>query len=727
MFHPLNCALAFPPIRYAMKWTKIERRMIAELLIEKGADSNVPFPDGDYPIHKVVEDFREEYRTDVPDAGHDQDFKKMSREHFTLLMSRCSNIDIQNSEGNTALHIVLQHRYYSWSNLGGLGYAQMLLEAGADPFLPDHSGKTPYEHSLDVSTSSTSSDWTALKFRTDDFYTLLHFFTSCALKSNRVQLIPAKLVYEQAYAEHCLKLLFKYLLRHNASGKLENGTWPAIDWMNEFPDDWDTEFVIPFLQYAQQLGKNNNVIGSRIMKLLETFLGRFSVRIDGLLDNSTRRDQPIWAADEKVGRLELEAVELIPRLGADPMGLSASSVYWPRRNITFPSPVPHTFRAQSPKILKLFIEHGVDLTWSFAAGNILHQAVENDNVPMNKILLEAGVDVDISGTSDGFTPLNRALVLTHLPHMYQGPNKLERRMIATLLIQHGADVNIPSPDGDYPIHSVVKHFHDRSFQYLGSSSVSRVVEFFYHYGDSDKMGRKYFRMLMSRCSNINVQNREGKTALHVALQRKAPFPYRPNDLGYAEMLLVKGADPFLPDSFGKTPYQYALNASNWGADESVGMLALNCPFNQLYDQIHFLTAMALKIDRVQPIPARLVYEQAFAEHCLKPLPRKIFPPFPAYAGQPPPRELHIDPRIVKVFLDVMHALEQFPPKVGPIGLKKLDRSFWNQYSEGIINPTFKADVHMLEWREECQGWPDWTPEEWQKWRDSRCWMKEAEG
>lgn len=104
------------------------------------------------------------------------------------------------------------------------------------------------------------------------------------------------------------KVLSKYLLQHNASGKLENGTWPAIDWMNEFPDDWDTEFVIPFLQHAQRLGKDRNIIGTQITKLLETFLGRFSVCSYDALDSRTSRDPFTWAMEEQVGRLELRAV-----------------------------------------------------------------------------------------------------------------------------------------------------------------------------------------------------------------------------------------------------------------------------------------------------------------------------------------------------------------------------------------------------------------------------------
>lgn len=381
-------------------------------------------------------------------------------------------------------------------------------------------------------------------------------------------------------------------------------------------------------------------------------------------------------------------MRLLLQLGADPLALS------PRRNWSYTTaqpltPSPYLFGITVPKILKEFINHGVDLSWFSGAGNILWNAARKADYPIVKTLLEVGMDPNVGGPTNMFHPLNCALDVPIRGFV----DTTERRMVAELLIEKGADPNVPFPNGDYPIHRVVVDFQ--------KGSIGLLIPDIRHDEDFKKISREHFRLLISRCSNIDVQNRAGKTALRVTFERQISYGCT-SGLGYAQMLLEAGADAFLPDHSGETPYAYAL-----------GQVHSDC-FHPL---LHFFTSLALKVNRVQLIPAKIAYEQAYAEHCLK------LHPQCRYYDAKTPLDKHIRSATVRIFLDVKHALEEFSWNVGPVGLKKLYRSFWEQHGEEIVNPAFEDEVHMVERGELCKDFPNWVSGDWQKWRQDQAWMR----
>ncbi|KAF2801264.1 uncharacterized protein BDZ99DRAFT_555419 [Mytilinidion resinicola] len=242
---------------------------------------------------------------------------------------------------------------------------------------------------------------------------------------------------------------------------------------------------------------------------------------------------------------------------------------------------PHLFRAQSPKFLKLLIRHGVNLSWTSGAGNILCHAVDNYHLPMVKTLLEAGMDSNDGGASDSISPFNRILVPSNREDSVQ---RQMRQVIAELLLQHGANPNIPYPDNEYPIYKAV---------------VS--MDYFYC-----RMHSQGFKLLTSLCENLNVQSNRGKTALYHVMENDKPWHNYIKVLPYASVLIEAGADPIMQDSSGRTPFESFVAKSTFGIG-NFARYANKRRYSDIYCQLHFCTHYALKLNRVDLLPAQAVY------------------------------------------------------------------------------------------------------------------------
>ncbi|KAF2493630.1 ankyrin [Lophium mytilinum] len=356
------------------------------------------------------------------------------------------------------------------------------------------------------------------------------------------------------------------------------------------------------------------------------------------------------------------------------------------------SPIPHMFRVQNPRLLRIFIKHGADLNWTTPEGeNILHFAVKMMDHAMVKALLEMGMDADVGGNNNLFNPLHRAI--TGEDH----DNSIEkRRMIVELLLEHGANPNIPSPSKEFALHKILAKF----------------------YGDSYKgLNRDHFDVLVARCQHINARDTQGKTALHILMEQRKRVRNNGSCLWYAKILIEAGADPSLVDSTGYPPFHSGIRKSKFG----IGNFTITPEWrdlwwtpNDIYQRLHLATYYALKQGRVDWIPARVVYQQAYSEHVLKKCPA-------AYAWPALP---HIRAETVQIFLDVMHALGSFPWRGGPAGV--MFRAFWEKHREEITAPlpqSYQGNYNYRDWKETWAHWPAWNVEEWAKWREDQEWMR----
>lgn len=374
------------------------------------------------------------------------------------------------------------------------------------------------------------------------------------------------------------------------------------------------------------------------------------------------------------------------------MALSNSSIRWPYDTSTqtvLAHPLPHVFRAQSPRLLTVMINNGVDLSWTSDAGNILCHAVDNFHFPMVKTLLEAGMDPNDGQAGDSISPLNRTLDALGQGHI------VDRRMIAEILLQHGANPNIPYVEKDYPIHKVVAH---------PAKNYSL-------------MSPKGFTLLMSLCEDLNVLNRKGKTALHIVMEAKDSWKRNYGIIPYPALLMEAGADPTARDISGNTPLQCFLEKSNFGIGNFFAYAkSSGWGYQDTYRRLHFWLHHALKLNRLDMIPAQVVYDQAHSEHVLKKFPREVFC---AFLGL----QSHIRSQTVKLFLDVKFALESSSWKDEPI--TEMFSEFWDMYRDEItLYPPGqngrKRNVRRKYVRE-CHS--SWKAEQWKKWREGEGWKE----
>ena len=160
-------------------------------------------------------------------------------------------------------------------------------------------------------------------------------------------------------------------------------------------------------------------------------------------------------------------------------------------------------------VISYLMDIGVkyDMKNSFGK-DLLHKAVEKLSIPLVKILLEKGFDVN-SADSNGDTPIH-----IHTDPFYER-NEDAFEMIS-LLIEYDADINKKSCHGIYPLHGAVE--------------LNRP---------------KIVQLLIEKGANVNAQSNSKITPLHVAVKEK--------NYDMAKLLLENKADPKARDRFRKTP------------------------------------------------------------------------------------------------------------------------------------------------------------------------------
>jgi ankyrin repeat protein len=201
----------------------------------------------------------------------------------------------------------------------------------------------------------------------------------------------------------------------------------------------------------------------------------------------------------------------------------------------------------SESFVRSLLEHGADIGMQNAKGlTPLHIASGSDNIPIMKVLLEAGA-VKLLEIEDNarLTPLLLACWANSLSN-----NNTEA---IKLLLSHGANVKIQDEDGDTPLHSMA---------WAGNSELSTIMlasgadfdaqancgstPLFYA---SQYDHAEVVEILLKHGAGVNTQNKEGNTPLHRA-------SYEGHE-AVAKVLLKYGADAMATNNFGDIPLHLA--------------------------------------------------------------------------------------------------------------------------------------------------------------------------
>jgi len=204
-------------------------------------------------------------------------------------------------------------------------------------------------------------------------------------------------------------------------------------------------------------------------------------------------------------------------------------------------------------VVEALLEKGADIHQVNSSGRSpLYAACRENHLPLVKLLIERGADVNRGGAEE--SPLSLAVMENHLEiarHLLahgaaltKCPDgdlllsmavELENLQMVELLLEHGADPQEPGPYGGNPFfHSVIYTHHE---------------------GIADA--------LLQAGADINARDSDGEGVLHIGIRR---FNTE-DDARWFDFLLKRGADIEMTNDFAETPLEHARSLGNKAAIE----------------------------------------------------------------------------------------------------------------------------------------------------------------
>lgn len=200
------------------------------------------------------------------------------------------------------------------------------------------------------------------------------------------------------------------------------------------------------------------------------------------------------------------------------------------------------------ELLKLTIDAGADpaITNRYG-GTALIPASEHGYVDVVKLLLD-NTNIDINHVNNlGWTALMEAIVL--------GDGGESQQETIKLLIEHGADINIPDSGGITPLQhaeekgykEIIKILQTEKFNRLSETNRNHMKEQFFQAANQGNV--TMINTLLSEGIDINVTDERGRTAAMIATYA--------NQLETVRILIEKGTDINIQDDLKNNPFLYA--------------------------------------------------------------------------------------------------------------------------------------------------------------------------
>jgi len=208
------------------------------------------------------------------------------------------------------------------------------------------------------------------------------------------------------------------------------------------------------------------------------------------------------------------------------------------------------------EFVDVLISHGADVNRKTGEGRSyatpLNYAVASNNIPVAKLLIAHGADVEGGGSS----PLSGAATVA----------------MAQLLVDSGAGVNTRSTAGWYPLHSAANRGNTQVTNYLlargaNPNAVSGIGLTALYLAAGSDYGADAAEALLNYGADPNARNASGQTALHQAASQGATR--------VIEILLAHKADINAADNSGYVPLLGAISYGMKNGRKPVEVLVNN--------------------------------------------------------------------------------------------------------------------------------------------------------
>ncbi|KAL8999176.1 MAG: hypothetical protein Q9169_001955 [Polycauliona sp. 2 TL-2023] len=176
---------------------------------------------------------------------------------------------------------------------------------------------------------------------------------------------------------------------------------------------------------------------------------------------------------------------------------------------------------------ELLMDHGADPNISDNLGETpLFLAVRGGHNAAAEFLLQHGADAT-TRDKKGYTPMHTVFDLEY--------NVRDQKSLIKLLMDHGADPNIPNDFGETPLFLAVSDGHIAAAEFL-----------------------------LQHGANVNARDKDGSTPIHAVKYSNVDVDAEDQE-SLIRLLIDYGADPNIPDEIGETPLFSAIRYQNINA------------------------------------------------------------------------------------------------------------------------------------------------------------------
>jgi len=224
---------------------------------------------------------------------------------------------------------------------------------------------------------------------------------------------------------------------------------------------------------------------------------------------------------------------------------------------------------------ELLFGHGADIFTKNRNGMTPFQtACEDGRVGVAEFLLSQGANVHEISTESQCTPLLFATGASRREGSFPR-NAEEQEQIVQLLLTHGANTQVATPDGRTPLHgaarwgsvlqakSLLEHGAD---VHAVTSDGETVLHAVCNVSDSRRAERTaLINLLLDHGAQLEARDQNGSTPLHASWWpcNRVIYGFEPD---LFNLLLTRGANPLAENKEGKTPFDL-IDDKKWACDE----------------------------------------------------------------------------------------------------------------------------------------------------------------